>query len=523
MKRVLLTSLLTITINAFAQSPKLSEGISCSVEMQGALSDGDHAPLWLTANKYGLPSIERNSGYLRGGVFRSVNNDSTRKWDIGYGADLVVATNHTSTFFVQQLYADVRWLKGMLTIGQKQQPMQLKNNELSSGSQTYGINARPYPEMRLAMPDYWEIPYTRGFISFKGHFAFGVYTDNHFQEDLAKGYGDYNLNALMHTKSGYFRIGKKEKPLRVEFGLEIASQFGATHYEYAPTGYTETKNRRGPIAFWHAFIGGGTDVKDGAIQNNEGNMLGSWVARINYDTKVAKFGLYADHFFEDHSAMFHLDYDGYGLEDGVIKRKKSRYLLYPLKDIMLGTDVHLKHFRWISDAVVEYVYTKYQSGPIYSDRNNIITDHIGGVDNYYNNFLEPGWQHWGQTLGNPLYRSPIYNDDHKLDFQCNRFVAWHIGFSGQPTADLHYRVRGSWQEGLGRYDFPYINPKRNVSLGIEADYNAHQILSGLHIGVAFGFDRGELMGNNTGAAITLKWLRKPVLKLSKLEPFPKRT
>src|SRR5574344_1042790 len=244
MKRVLLTSLLTITINAFAQSPKLSEGISCSVEMQGALSDGDHAPLWLTANKYGLPSIERNSGYLRGGVFRSVNNDSTRQWDIGYGADLVVATNHTSTFFVQQLYADVRWLKGMLTIGQKQQPMQLKNNELSSGSQTFGINARPYPELRFALPNYWEIPYTKGFIAFKGHIAWGLFTDNHFQKDFAEGHSHYDQDVLMHTKAGYLRLGKENKPFTVELGLEMATQFGGTHYERTETGYQKEKRDR---------------------------------------------------------------------------------------------------------------------------------------------------------------------------------------------------------------------------------------------------------------------------------------
>ena len=146
-----------------AQTPDLTDGIKTSVEMSGTLSDGHYSPLWLNANKYGLSSIERNSGYIRGGVFRSAANDSLRKWDIGYGVDLVVAANYSSTFHVQQLYADVKWMKGLLTVGQKQQYMQLKNNELSSGSQTLGINSLPYPEVRLALPNYWHIPGTKGF------------------------------------------------------------------------------------------------------------------------------------------------------------------------------------------------------------------------------------------------------------------------------------------------------------------------------------------------------------------------
>ena len=203
----------------FAQSPDWSKDVSFFVETSGTLSDGSHTPFWLTANRYGLSSVERNSGYVRGGLFRSAMTDSTRRWEIGYGADFVVPINYTSDLIVQQLYADVRWRKGLLTLGQKQQPMQLKNNKLSSGSQTFGINARPYPEVRLALPDYWEIPGTKGFLSFKGHIALGMYTDNRFQEYRARGFGDYDQDVLMHTKAGYFRVGKKEKPFNAELTL----------------------------------------------------------------------------------------------------------------------------------------------------------------------------------------------------------------------------------------------------------------------------------------------------------------
>lgn len=497
-----------IPFTTFAQTDSLSKGFLYHASTEAIVSGGEHAPLWLTSNRYGLPSVEKHSAYATIGLEKSAMTAKEKDWEWGMGADIVTAADHTSSFFVQQLYADVRYKHGLLTLGQKQQKMQLKNSELSSGSQTFGINARPYPELRISLPDYWNVPGTRGFLGLKGHLAVGMYTDNSFQKDFTKGLSSYDEDVLMHTKAGYLRFGKEEKPFTVEAGLEMASQFGATHHEKTKDGWTVTKSGRGLSAFWHAFAGGGADATDGAVQNNEGNMLGSWVLRLNYKTSKADIGLYADHFFEDHSAMFLLDYDGYAYEQGVMKKKDSRFLMYPLKDIMLGADVHLKHTKWVTDCVVEYIYTRYQSGPVYTDRTPELPSHIGGNDNYYNNGLEPGWQHWGQTLGNPLYISPIYNDNNSLTFLCNRFTAWYVGIAGSPTPRLSYRVRASWQESLGTYDTPFHSPRRNVSLSAETLYDASHWWKGLSIGAAFGMDRGALLGNSTGGRITLNYTLK---------------
>ena len=63
---------------------------------------------------------------------------------------------------------------------------------------------------------------------------------------------------------------------------------------------------------WHAFIPGGHDDGEGQYANIAGNQLGSWLMRINYNADTWKLGVYADHFFEDDSQMFMLDYNGYG-------------------------------------------------------------------------------------------------------------------------------------------------------------------------------------------------------------------
>ena len=59
MRYVLCTLMMAITMNAFAQSPDLGKGISYAIEMSGTLSAGENAPLWLTANRQGLGSVER--------------------------------------------------------------------------------------------------------------------------------------------------------------------------------------------------------------------------------------------------------------------------------------------------------------------------------------------------------------------------------------------------------------------------------------------------------------------------------
>lgn len=108
---------------------------------------------------------------------------------------------------------------------------------------------------------------------------------------------------------------------------------------------------------WQAFLPGGSDASDGEYHNVAGNMLGSWVFRINYDADSWKLGFYGDHFFEDHSAMFFLDYDGYGTGDQWNTHTKRRYYRYKLKDMLLGLELNLKYGTWLRNVVLEYIYT----------------------------------------------------------------------------------------------------------------------------------------------------------------------
>ena len=63
---ILLGSICMLPLTSYAQFTK---GLSYRAETGVSFSGGEHTPFWLTANKQGLSSIEKNNGYLRVGVF----------------------------------------------------------------------------------------------------------------------------------------------------------------------------------------------------------------------------------------------------------------------------------------------------------------------------------------------------------------------------------------------------------------------------------------------------------------------
>lgn len=481
----------------------LGRDIHYDVEMQGSFSKGK-TPLWLNANKYGLSSLEKSNGYLRGSAIRPLSTDSARRWGVGYGVDVAVPLHYTSHVVVQQAFVEARWLHGVLSVGAKEYPMELKNQTLSSGSQTLGINARPVPQVRLALPEYWTLPFAHHWLAIKGHVAYGKMTDDNWQHDFTQKQSKFADGVLYHSKAGYLRIGNEEAfcSLSLELGLEMAAEFGGTPYRMTSDGLVTIPTEGGLKGMWHAFVPGGSDATDGEYHNVAGNTLGSWVFRLNYDADTWKLGFYGDHFFEDHSAMFMLDYNGYGTGAEWNTHTKRRYYSYKLKDMMLGLELNLKYGTWLRNIVLEYIYTKYQSGPYNHDRTENISDHLAGADDYYNHSIYAGWQHWGQVVGNPLYRSPIYNTDGLLQIYDNRFVAYHLGFDGQPTECFGYRVLGTYQKGFGTYWQPFTKMHHNVSFLVEGNYRFNH---GWNVKGAYGMDFGsdEMLGHNAGFQLTI--------------------
>lgn len=105
-------------------------------------------------------------------------------------------------------------------------------------------------------------------------------------------------------------------------------------------------------------------------------------------------------------------------------------------------------------------------------------------------------------MGNPLFRSPIYNADGTLRVKDNRFVAWHLGLDGRPADRLGYRVLATYQTGWGTYAGPFSRAHHNVSVLGEATYDFGH---GWKACAAYAMDFGSklMLGHNAGGQITI--------------------
>lgn len=480
-----------LPLTAMAQAGRLGENVHYGASMSGMLSGGDHAPFWFTANRYGLATPNDRSFLLRASVGRSTQADSARHWRVGYGADLAVAAGMDSHFVLQQLYADVQWKALRMSVGQKERPLELKDGTLSSGAMTTGINARPLPQVRLELPDFWVVPGTRRWLSLKAHVAFGAYTDNGWQRSTAGSRGlIHTTGSLYHSKELLLRIGNLERfPLTLTGGLEMSTQFGGEGWNMGKRlddGTLLPAHRNlfhGFSSLWHAIIPGGGDADDGEFANAEGNQLGSWHLRVDWQGRGWSVAAYMEHFFEDESQLF---------------------WQYGWKDFLLGLEVHLPRNPFLSALVYEHLGTMDQSGPVYHDARENLPVQISAVDEYYNHHVYGAWQHAGFVMGNPLLLSPIYNRDGRIYCYYNRVNAHHVGLKGQPAAWLRWRLLYTHLRTLGTYHVPTLDPKgANYLLG-ELTWQP-RFLPGLGVTASYGFNGGSLIGRSHGGMLTLSY------------------
>lgn len=479
-----------LSLGCMAQLSRLTENVQYSFAAQGTAGAGDNAPFWFTNNRYGLGTTDNYSGLARVALWRNVETDSLWFWRFGYGVDLVSPINSENGYFnVQQAYLDIEWKILRLSIGQKERPSELKNPYLSTGGMTMGINARPIPQVRAEMPEFWPVPGTKGIFSFKGHLAYGMYTDSKWQKNFNAGTDNiYTTGSMFHSKALFMRLGNRELfPLELTGGLEMSCQFGGTGWnlkQYGGGAMKQGLDLGGNL--WTAFLPGGGDVNDENYTNAAGNHVGSWHLRLDLLQKNWTVGVYMEHMFEDHSQMF------------------MQYGFW--KDMLLGLEVKLPENPFLSAIVYEYNKTMHQSGPIYHDRTEENPQQISARDEYYSNHIYGSWQMGGFVIGNPLVLSPIYNTylGHagNLSSWHNRVRVHHIGLMGNPSQEWSWRIMYTHHLSLGTYINPVDDPCSANYLLLETTYRPRWC-RGLSFAASYGHNDGDLLGKSNGAMLTV--------------------
>lgn len=457
--------------NAMAQKERKLDPF---VEYGATVHTGDNTPLWQVSNLQGLASLD-NSTYIRGGVFY---HDQWGKWTVSGGLDLVAAAGFNSG--IQQAYTDFRYKWLGIFAGSKEMTAPLINSRLSSGELTWSGNSKPIPQIMIGIPEYL---YLLPRLAIKGEISYGWFTDSNWMEahtNLAAG-GWYTKNIKYHHKEGFVRIGVPGGKWQLDFGMTLDTQFGGQMV--TASGVTDLGNSLKD--YFRIFIPGsaGEDKPVNDALFYQGNFVGTEQIRGTYRGKEVAVSLYLDNYFEDFSAM--------GKQNGW--------------DGLWGLELKFKRFRPINNIVLEYLQTTNQSGPLHGlhEPEEGPVHKTGGSDNYYNNGLYPGWAHWGMANGNPLLRSPIYNENGTLSFKYNRVKAVHLGWSGEISDEWEYMAKLTMNRTWGTHGAPTLDILENFSAYAAFQYRPAKLKTwAFH--ASLGLDTGDIYGDNFGFQLKVR-------------------
>lgn len=492
-----------------AQSHTFQTDLDCKVQAVGSIANGDHSPFWLSSNRQGLVMDGLNGGYGRVALKGQTHHSSGLFID--YGADGIYGKGYQSDMFMQQVYADFGFRFIDISVGKKERWGEMADPDLSSGSMTWSGNSRPIPQVRLEMPEFTRLPILGNWFSIKGHLAFGHYEDAKWIQEFTSiaSAPIYTVNTKYHSKAGFIRFGDMDRfPLEVTLGLEMYAQFGGTGYNLkfndrpghqADPVCQLPQDRKAYIAIMLPFN------ESGGQTRLNGNTLGSWHLAFNTEINDWKYMLRYEHFYEDHSSMLGIEYkrniDG-------IKRLKFYGIQNNWFDGLFALEVKAPQGMWLNKAVLEFLNTYSQCGPVNVQHNITAMPNIDGRDNVYEHYVYQSYSYFGNYMGSPMLISPIYNTDGSLYPKSTRTMAWHLGIDGNMTDHIGFRYKIAHSRHWGTYTIPLRNVESITSQLAEISYTAPNKARFI-LSVAADIDnksgnQAYLLGNQNGVMLTIE-------------------
>ncbi len=406
--------------------------------VQSGISSENYLPHWLAANRYGVLGFDDNAfGLLQTGA--QWQHKFTKRLSVRAEAELLAklsTDNNSAQGWLQQGYGQVNYGIFSFTAGRWQRTLGSPGETLSTGSLAMSSNARPFTQLLLSVPTYSNVPFTRGWLQFKGTYGHGWLGEDRRVR-----------NALLHEKSFFLKAGKN-LPINLSGGLIHLVVWAGE----AP-GYGQLPNDL--ENYWQAIRGKGARTSDaanpvvaGEVVNAVGDNMGIYELGIDLSLRTFQARVYQQTPFEDGSG--NNPFNG---------------------DRLLGVEMSSPATApWIKSLVYEYVSTQHQSGPSRPggvddgpdsrDRNG---DRFGGRDNYYNNAIyKSGWTYQDRIIGTPLFYTvarmrqyvPDFTEPDRQSFRFNivnnRVVAHHVGMTGD-IWQATYRLLATFTKNLGTY------------------------------------------------------------------------
>ncbi len=478
---------------------QIKRSLKYRFESVGVLSDGLHSPFWFTSNRQGLSSVQTKSAYARYGMFGEMRLPS--EFGMKYGMDLGLGYGLHDDWFVQQLYIDADYKALSFSIGMKERWGDLVNPELSSGALTWSGNCTPIPQARLGLPEFTRLKVLGDWFSVKGHVAFGMYTDSKYRRTAPN--GKYTDGLLYHSKELFVRFGDRERfPLEVTCGLLMHAQFGGVKHNRerdADGNLIENYKLPGGLkAAWEILL---PFNQPGKQTDENGNTLGSWLLGLDWHMPEMTMRFYYDHFYEDHSSLFGIEYKA----DETGHRKFVHYgFRRNWLDGLFGLEFVMPEHWPVRDVVVEVLNTRGLSGPVLNPRNGDYSQGVDGRDGMYNHGINDSYSHYGYAIGNPVLISPVYNSNGSESFASNRVNMIHMGLEGGIGRHIDYQFKLTAARHWGAYDRPFDETRDVMSAFVRLSWLAGSNGS-CKIGVSYGADRDDSawLGNNKGIMLSV--------------------
>lgn len=433
------------------------------MDVVGVFSAGDQTPFWIQSNRNGVYSAEGSQILSR---FKTVGSEHiTPNINVFYGAELVARPGEESSIWFNQGFIKLHTYGIELAAGRFENRSPIHNERLSIGSLGVSGNSTPIPQVRIGFVDWTSLPFTQDFIQIKGRIAHGWLGSNRTTDDV-----------LYHEKVGHARIGGN-LPLNLYGGLAHYAVWGGNNNPRFGNLPSSGKD------FWRVFLATGGD--DTAPPGEEDYMLGDHLGAWDFG------------FFLELDDINVKAYRQFPLETKDNLKFKSP------QDALTGISLSFDDNLGIpfTEVVYEYLYTKWQDGPLRENTGPNQRDEFRGNENYYNHTIyTTGWVYEGRTIGNALFTPRLDNQG----VSNNRILAHHIGVSSM-IHNTKIITRTTFSRNSGTWIYPFDSPKTqwSFSAGIESPftYRDQQFI----LLTEAAFDNGSLLGNQLGLLLGIRW------------------
>lgn len=459
------------------------------VEMNGLVSSKRALPFWSHTNKGGVYP-ETNGALLRGGSLGSgtFGKDFRFDWGVGlagYAAAKGYSEVHNSDGsslrgMVQNLYVGAGWKKLGLDVGVKERTTEFGGLSVTGGNLIFTGNSMAFPGYGLHS-DWINVPFTKNVLAVRFNFGdYGLW-DNRFVK-----------HTLLHNQALYFKVSVSER-FTFSAGMDLWTEWGGTSPIYGKQPHSFKDYLRIMVA-----ASGGDDASKSDQINALGNHLGRELIRFDYDQEKWHVTFQHDIPFEDGSGVGFQNFP-----DGV------NTLHFSFKD----------KSRWVSDMLLEFIYTKWQSGtrhdrPATEEELKKNPDKkvyvVGGCDDYFNNGeYRSAWTYNGRTIGLPLFIPSAKNvNGQTYGVVNNRIVAWNAGLSGMAFRKMPYSVKVTYSKNFGKYhqtDKFFDSAPRQVSGAFELTLPKRLVGGTTLVSLGLYADKGSIYPDTVGATLRLSW------------------